>query len=370
MKSSTVTLTTREAVDARGLSFAEAVTSPCASCGDTPCCTYLPLRTFEVKTLMDLDYIRFLLNFDGIVIGLTSSGTWSAYLHRDCRFLEPDTHACTVHSTAQQPSVCRHYNPYTCWYRPAMDPVVSPDFVFVDRPRLEVLLPLVVFDVRRTIESTPSWATLQEAFASMPVDVPVSPAPEPDEVMVEWEAEVRAGRPAQPLRIRAAADPQATSPCDGCSAHCCDTITFPLTAPASMASLDYLRFGLGFPGVELGLSDSGWMLAVKTRCRHFADGRCGVYGQAERPLTCSYYDEHHCTVKVNYGTTNPAGYLRVRLEHLTWLEEIVQVDELGAVVGLPTTQEVRQHVEARMSEQATSDATPDLAVAPVASLGD
>jgi hypothetical protein len=369
MKSTTVTLTTRDAVDARGLSFAEAVSSPCASCDDAPCCTYLPLRTFDVKTLMDLDYVRFLLNFDGVVIGLTSSGTWSAYLHRACGFLDPQSHACTVHGTAEQPSVCRHYNPYTCWYRPAMDPVVSPDFVFVDRGRLAALLPLVAFDARRTIESMPTWATMQELFAAMPVDVPASPAPAADDAMTGWEAEVRTGRSPRALQVRAAADPQATSPCDGCSAHCCDTITFPLTTPTSMASLDYLRFGLGFPGVELGLSDSGWMLAVKTRCRHLVDGRCGVYGQPERPLTCSYYDANHCTVKVNYGTTRPAAYLRLRLEHLSWFEELVQVDELGAVVGLPTTQEARQHVEARWAESSAGN-PDDVPEPPAPSVGD
>lgn len=75
------------------------------------------------------------------------------------------------------------------------------------------------------------------------------------------------------------------NPCTGGAAYCCKTLVFPHGFPTTASNLDYYRFCLGFPGVELGISDAGWSLIVKTTCRHLTeDNRCGVYGQASRPL--------------------------------------------------------------------------------------
>ena len=136
-----------------------------------------------------------------------------------------------------------------------------------------------------------------------------------------------------------------TSPCDGCAAHCCTTVTFPLAVPRSVSSLDFVRFSLGFPGVEVGVGDDTWNLTIKTRCEHLRDGRCGVYGKPERPLRCSYYNEWQCTYKADYGRPTPPSLVRIRLEQFDALSERFEFDDQGAVVTVPSVGTVRDQVE-------------------------
>ena len=50
-----VPLTLLPSRDAAALAHAQALQSPCFGCADTPCCSYLPVHTFTVRTLVDLD---------------------------------------------------------------------------------------------------------------------------------------------------------------------------------------------------------------------------------------------------------------------------------------------------------------------------
>src|SRR3982751_3749656 len=93
------------------LSYTEAVVPPCATCATSPCCRYLPVQTFALATLTDVDYARYLLNFDNIALGVGADGNWSVYYRQACRFLDPDTSACALHGTPDKPHVCTQYNP-------------------------------------------------------------------------------------------------------------------------------------------------------------------------------------------------------------------------------------------------------------------
>ena len=70
------------------LRFEEAAESPCASCPTAPCCTCLPLGKIRLESFTEVDHARFLLNFDGIELGLSRSGDWRAYFRTPCRFLD------------------------------------------------------------------------------------------------------------------------------------------------------------------------------------------------------------------------------------------------------------------------------------------
>ena len=63
----------------RRLSHADAMASPCASCPTSPCCTYLQVHTFQVRTVAELDQAVYLLNFEHIELGLSPSGDWGVY---------------------------------------------------------------------------------------------------------------------------------------------------------------------------------------------------------------------------------------------------------------------------------------------------
>ncbi len=90
--------------------------------------------------------------------------------------------------------------------------------------------------------------------------------------------------------------------CAGCAAYCCKTLVFPQSLPVHVSNLDYFRFCLGFPGVELGISDHIWSLVVKTQCRHLNEqNRCSLFDLAERPLICKYYDAWKCDYKPQFG---------------------------------------------------------------------
>lgn len=146
-------------------------------------------------------------------------------------------------------------------------------------------------------------------------------------------------------------------PCSNCQAHCCKTLVFPTAGPATAASLDYLKFCLGFPGVELGIGDGAWSIVVRTSCRYLQDNRCSVYGKPERPLLCKYYDAMRCSYKAQFGTRRPAGFLRVDFNQLDWLLECFQFDQNGSVVQIPPVEVMREHIEARCRSQVAQPAT-------------
>ena len=156
---------TTDAADAlRGgghLTLGQALVSPCETCAEAPCCSYLPLHTFTVETLRDVDYVRYLLNFDAIELGINATGTWSAYYRAPCRHLG-ERGRCTLHGTPAKPHICVQYDPYSCWYRPALTGSGSDTYLRVDRARFEVIGELLRFDDDRRIADLPLWDDLVE----------------------------------------------------------------------------------------------------------------------------------------------------------------------------------------------------------------
>ncbi|TNM39712.1 hypothetical protein FHP29_12665 [Nocardioides albidus] len=330
------------------LTFGEALESPCATCSTSPCCTHLPVHTFRVATLGDLSYAAYLLNFDRIRLGVTRTGDWSAYYVRPCRFLDPTELTCTVHETAQQPQICRNYNPFQCWYRRSMTASVTDDFMFIDRSRLEFIAEHVRFDDQRAIVAIPDWDDLLVAFAGLSDDEPWDEqAAIPDDgARTQWQRQVLDPDGVVPAHRRLLAFADDAEPCGSCSAPCCETVEFPQGHPTSRSSLDFFQFCLGFPGVELLISDAGWTLAVKTRCRHLADGRCSVYGDPQRPLLCRYYDAWRCTYRDRYLTPRPTASLRITLEDFGALTDTVTVDATGTIVEIEPLEGIRSRMEA------------------------
>lgn len=331
----------------RRLTYAEAAASPCASCPTAPCCTHLPLHTFKITNMIELDHALYLLNFDRIELGLSASGEWSVYYTYPCRFLDRKKFTCTVHNTPEQPQICVHYNPYQCWYKRVFTKSASDDFLRVDRPRMEFILSQIVFDESRNIIEVPAWETLLEEFASpsLHLESAISEPPIHDPVTEAWREMIVLQNGHNSKSPETYTYDALQEPCAGCQAYCCQTLVFPQSTPAHMSGLDYYRFCLGFPGVELGLADDSWSIIVKTTCRHLQGQRCGLYGQPQRPLICKYYDAWKCTYKINFGLPRPAGFLRVKLEQFRWLTECFQFDQTGAIVQFPATDMIRDYIE-------------------------
>ena len=255
-----------------------------------------------------------------------------------------------MHGTPLQPHVCRRYSPYSCFYRRLFDSPETVDMLRIDRARLEIFAEMLVFDGHREVVSAPSVAALREAIGPMAEsdggDAPGAP------LLAEWEAAVRSYRPLRPLPQRRFADFDA--PCTGCQAWCCTRLTFPHATPANVANIDHLRFCLGFPGVEVGLDERGaWAVVVRTRCRHLLTdpetgaGRCGVFGQPQRPAACRLYDGSLCGYRAQFGAPRPARYLRLTRETFDVAAQMFVLDDNGYVLRRPGYAEIRQAIESR-----------------------
>jgi hypothetical protein len=358
------------------LSYPEGLASPCLTCRTAPCCTHLRVQGFGTTSLMELDLTRYLLNFERIELGLAPDGQWSVYYTYPCRHLNRHDYTCSVHNTPEQPQVCVSYNPYNCWYKQVFSTSVSPLSLRVDRQRLDWLLANIVFDDNRMIVDMPSWEALTEAFSALPVLPPPLPS-EPygeEAVTREWRqlitlesiagpemgeaapagvASPESGAVAEPAAVEARSFASLTNPCGDCQAYCCTHLIFPQPTPQNTANLDFFRYCLGFPGVEVGLGDAGWSLVVQSRCRHLEGTRCGVYGQPDRPLVCQYYDAWTCTYRPSLGSPRPAGFVRVGFDEFDRLAEAFDFDADGKIIRQPGVDDIRARIEAawRKSDQ-------------------
>jgi len=333
------------------LTFAQAAESPCASCPTTPCCAYLPLGKVRLETLTEVDHARFLLNFDRIELGLFRTGRWELFYRAPCRFLDPAQGACQIHDQPEQPRVCRHYNPYRCWYKTSLAGDTD-DFLRVDRRRLEALLPLLVFDGQGRLVDVPGWAAMGAAFRPLPMPGwPVEgDLPAADPMDQAWREEAACGASGAATATHTYAD--LADPCAGCEAWCCRAVLLPHDKPATATNLDFLRFMLGFPGLSVGVAEADWQLIVRTTCRHLVGGRCAAYGQPERPLECKYLDAWGCAPRVRLGRPRPPGYLRLSLEHFDALTALAAFDADGRITRLPAATAVREHIETCWREAA------------------
>jgi hypothetical protein len=139
-------------------------------------------------------------------------------------------------------------------------------------------------------------------------------------------------------------DVRISDPCANCAAFCCTTLTFPLAPPTTPTTLDYIKFALGFPGTEVIVSDSQWLLAIKTRCRHLTGNRCGVFGSSERPIKCQFFDAWTCGFKPTFGPGREAVVARVSLEHFGLLAGCCSFDETGAEGRVPSAAELHDAI--------------------------
>jgi hypothetical protein len=342
------------------LSYREAKESPCMSCSASPCCTHLLLCTIALKTFMDVDRAIHLANFDGIVLAMGKSATsFQVYLHQPCRYLDVPKGLCTVHSTSLQPSVCVHYSAHWCAYKKVFGSDLDPDSPLLDARRMAWFAEHVVFDDDRDVVSVPSREATLDAFRSMPTEQKPLAVLEPDPVVQEWRSIVLSGRGSTAGQVRPHhyQDPEISSPCEGCQAWCCQYLVFDRDIPSNYEEVEFLRFSLGFPNVELAITEGKWSLLVRTTCRHLDGNRCSVYGTDQRPLKCSYFSALNCAYRTDLGVPHPNDLVRVRREHFEAFAQSVAFDELGRVVAIPSLELLRTRIEG--AEKARAGVAPD-----------
>lgn len=322
------------------LSFRQALQSPCLSCKSSPCCTHLLLGTIPLTTLAEVDHALYLLNFEGLYLSPTSGAEAARlYLHQPCGHLDQGSGLCTIHSTPELPPICASYKAHSCDYRWIFADEGSERAPVADHRRMSWLAEHMVFDDRRRVVATPPAEQVLEAWSRLPLDHRPAPGREPG-----WQpVSLRGRQGSQPEGLYGIEDPEVSAPCTGCSAWCCRTLEFDRGLPATISQLEFMRYSLGFPSVELSISDSTWSLVVHTTCRHLSDGRCSIYGLPERPLGCAAYDELGCQYRIRYGTPDRSR-ARISGREFPALAELVVFDQRGRILAVPSVDVIREHL--------------------------
>ena len=318
---------------------------PCNNCS-APCCAYLPLHTFQISNIRELDHALYLLNFPRIELGLSATGEWGVYYRYPCRFLNREKGLCSIYGDESRPSICVHYSPYSCWYKRVVGQNVHPSFLRVNRHRMDALVEQLIFDEDHNLVGIPDWPTMYSIFEQLPIDEEFDEGfSGEDSVFDHWLHEAAYGIPKEPEPEESYSYTSLLDPCTGCDAFCCKYLVFPQAAPTTRVNLDYLKFVLGFPGIQIGVSDGDWFVIVRTRCRHLVENRCSIYGKPERPQICTFYDAHGCQYVAQFGIPRPNNFMRIELEQFSYLVELIGFDRHGAITYMPNTEELRRHIE-------------------------
>lgn len=133
--------------------------------------------------------------------------------------------------------------------------------------------------------------------------------------------------------------------CEGCPAACCRMLTFPHPRPQTFLDVDYIRYMLGFPSVEILIdSDSEWSVAVLQTCRHLdtKSNRCNVHGTVRKPHICSSYSADQCWYHRNFVSARPPELVRFDGARFEAVLALLQFDDLGRIVQAPVWDKLRE----------------------------
>ena len=315
-------------------SFEMAMQNPCGGC-KASCCTMLPLHDFQLGTLMDVDYARYILNFENIELALLQGQKWRIHYQMSCSHLTDK--GCELHESGQKPMVCQDYNPYQCFYKLIFHDVEQPNYVRFNAARFEAFAKHIVFDSHRRIVQYPDITAL---LAELP---PIDPIPEPNAPIPDFVSEVHSNKTINPSLTEAELR---TNPCQSCEAWCCSRLLFPQPNPQWLSSIDHQRFLLGFPGVSLGFSSSGWTVIVQSRCRHLTSDikggkACALYGKEERPITCRQLNALGCSYRYRFDQKSPPDFIHINRHQFEKIALRYQYDTHGAITQAPQYSDIR-----------------------------
>jgi len=321
---------TKQAVGVN-LRYDEALASPCQEC-NAVCCYYLPLQVLPARTLMEIDYIRYLLHFPRVVAGYSVGGQWSMYWAVPCRHLDLEARLCKVHATAEQPRTCTAYNEHDCWYRRALNGE-SKGFLRFDRHLMEQLLPMIAFDGDRNVTTVPTWDQMTDLCAGYPLGSELDRLAKGNGLgHPPSDVPGNGHNPSAKTMSELMQDP-----CMGCEAPCCRYLYFPLPVPTTFMQVDYIKFSLNFPGTECVVSPLSWWLVLRADCESFGleTKQCTLYGKPERPLRCAHLNQWDCGQYKRLLHAD-SGLHRMDWQGFAELVEQIRFDDSGQIVQLPS----------------------------------
>jgi len=111
---------------------------------------------------MELDYIKYLLNFSRIEMAVSTAGDWSILVRDECRHFDRENHLCRVHGTSEKPVTCQAYNQYQCWYRPNFASLHPRDIYVLTQDTFELWSRRISVDENGDIVSWPDFEESKE----------------------------------------------------------------------------------------------------------------------------------------------------------------------------------------------------------------
>jgi hypothetical protein len=138
------------------------------------------------------------------------------------------------------------------------------------------------------------------------------------------------------------------NPCTGCSAPCCRVLLIPHPTPSTFMDLDYIRYMIGFPKLEMILnSDGQWQVLIEQTCRLLDEetNLCTVHATARKPKTCVFFNPYPCWYRWSFHKKeNPPNLIRINMEAFEEVLAHVQFDEDGKILQIPTWEFIRNLV--------------------------
>ena len=129
---------------------------PCKDCS-APCCRYLLIPHKAPLTWMEMDYIRYVLNFPGVNVTVSKNGDWGILFNKTCIHFEEGKQKCKIHNTPAQPKTCSYFNPYQCNYRLNLEESERQNIYILDRKKFDHWIQYVKFDENGKIVDGPSF---------------------------------------------------------------------------------------------------------------------------------------------------------------------------------------------------------------------
>ena len=309
----------------------------------SPCCWIVILQELNPQVWMDLDYIRYLLGFEGIEVTFNSSGKWSVVLRSPCSFLHRENHNCKIHKSDRRARVCISYNPHNCWYKRTFLGEGDGTIIRFNRVGMDAFLREVKVDEHGKIREFPGFQdmmTIVEGAKQTAAEASAAGSAAPSMESEEPRPWVASGRKGGGTFY------SMPNPCDGCAAPCCRHVVYPFQEPLTWSRFDYIRYILQFPVISMALTPAGWQLILERDCTFLdtAVNRCTLYGFPDRPRFCSFTNEYDCTKRKTFNRPPDSSFIRFNHGTFSQLMEMVEFNDDSELTRFPSAVDILERI--------------------------
>lgn len=132
---------------------------------------------------------------------------------------------------------------------------------------------------------------------------------------------------------------KSANPCHKCEAPCCKMLLIPYPTPNTFMDLDYIKYMLGFPKINMILHKSGsWQVQVEQNCTHLnpENNLCELHNTPDKPKTCSFFNPYNCFYKHNFTGSHARSIIKINALAFEILINQIYFDEFGNIISIPS----------------------------------